>query len=579
LYKVTIINDDEKIVIHSPVVGELKLPSGVIKKAINAIDSFTFSFNLNNPGYGKMKPLKTLVNILNKKTGKYEFEGRVLGPNEQMDTNGLISTTYVCEGELAYLHDSQQRHLEFRGTPKALLQSIISYHNQQVEEYKRFEVGEVTVTNSTNNLYLYLSAEKDTYDTIKEKLIDTIGGELQIRKENGVRFLDWLVKIGVESNTEIKIAKNLISMSRDVDPTTIVTRLTPLGTRIESTEEGATDASEARLTIESVNNGVPYIDNEALKEEFGIQGGSVTWDDVTIASNLLTKGQGWINNQKTSLNQYQLSALDLFLIGLDLESFYVGNSHKVINPIMSINERLRVIGKSIDINNPQNATLTIGDKFKTLNEYQSDLNKSAQQVNELRNTVTSQTNRIGTISTELTEAMQELESTKQTLEATQQQLENFENITDDDLATIASSINNLLNVIETIEDQLGDIPVYAPATTTTDGLMSSSDKVKINGLQNYTVATTTTDGLMSKTDKTKLDGLQNYSVATTTTDGLMSKTDKEKVNKITVLNNIDLDVLKEKLDLITVLNAVDLDDLVARVEALESPEPPEEGGE
>ena len=70
-------------------------------------------------------------------------------------------------------------------------------------------------------------------------------------------------------------------MTRDIDPSEIITRLTPpLGARIASEDENATDASEARLTIESVNSGLPYIDRPDLISVFGIQGGSETWDDI-----------------------------------------------------------------------------------------------------------------------------------------------------------------------------------------------------------------------------------------------------------------------------------------------------------
>ncbi|MGR5986682.1 hypothetical protein ACT7CT_03925 [Bacillus sanguinis] len=137
---------------------------------------------MNSPGFNKIRPLRTLINVFNTKTGKYEFEGRVLGPSKNMDNSGLHSDSYVCEGELGYLHDSVQKHLEFRGTPYELFSQIIQYHNVQVEEYKRFEIGRVTVTNSTNNLYLYLSAEKDTFDTIKEKLLDNLGANFRLEK-------------------------------------------------------------------------------------------------------------------------------------------------------------------------------------------------------------------------------------------------------------------------------------------------------------------------------------------------------------------------------------------------------------
>lgn len=50
------------------------------------------------------------------------------------------------------------------------------------------------------------------------------------------------------------------------------------------------------------------------------------------------------------------------------------------------------------------------------------------------------------------------------------------------------------------------IPNYTVATTTTDGLMSKADKIKVDSLKN-TNATITADGYMSAADKKKLDGL------------------------------------------------------------------------
>lgn len=487
MYKVTIINDGVSTVIHSPYVNDLKLSTGTIKKEINKIDSFNFSFYLNNPAHGKIKPLKTLINVLNLKTGKYDFEGRVLGPSKTMDSSGLFEESYECEGELGYLHDSVQKHREFRGSPKELLTELLAYHNSQVEGYKQFQVGNVTVIDPNDYVYLYTSAEKTTFETIKEKLIDRLGGELQIRKENGVRFLDYLERVGEDKSTEIKLAKNLLSMSVDVDPTDIITRLTPLGTRIKSEDTSATDASEARLTIESVNNGVPYIDNEALKKEFGIQGGSVTWDDVTDATNLLSKGRTYLSSQKTSLNQYKIAALDLFLIGLDIDYLDVGNSYPVINPVMGIDERLRIIGKSININEPQNSDLTIGDKFKTLSEYQSDANKSAKQVVDLQNTVNRQSQTIAALNTELTAVNEAVQEVQQTL-------------TENDIPALEQAIADLQIAIANLQTAINNLPTYELATTSKDGLMSKADKAKLNMI-------TVTKSVNLDTLKTKLDDL------------------------------------------------------------------------
>lgn len=518
MYRVTIINDGIETEIHNPNVNDLKLETGSINQEVNKIESFNMSFYKNNPAYGNLKPLKTLINVFNTKTELYEFEGRVLSPTERMLGDGLHTYAYLCEGELAYLHDSQQQHVEFRGTPKELVTLILNYHNSQVEEYKQFEVGNIEVTTSTDNLYVYLSAERDTFEEIEDKILDRVGGELQIRKENGIRYLDVLERIGADKNTQIRIAKNLKSMSRSVDPTEIVTRLTPLGTRVDSEDEEATDASQARLTIESVNNGLPYIDDPALIAEFGIQGKSITWDDVTLPTRLLSTGQNWLENQKVAHTQYEISALDLSLIGLDIDNYTVGNSHPLINPVMGIDERLRIIGKTTDINSPQDASLKIGDKFKTLDDYQADANKSTRKVIDLERVVTNQSARIGNLLEQMSIVDSEMDNVLQTL-------------ADADIEELPGAISALEQAINNLNDALDGIPIYGLATHTEDGLMASVDKVK-------------------------LDTLEVYQEATELMAGLMSADDKQKLNRITVNEDIDLD------------------DVLARLYALENPDDP-----
>src|SRR5699024_7784966 len=100
---------------------------------------------------------------------------------------------------------------------------------------------------------------------------------------------------------------------------------------------------------------------------------------------------------------------DLSLIGLDIDNFDVGNSYPVINPIMGIDEPLRIIGKTTDINNPQDASLNIGDKFKSLDEYQADANKSARKVVDLENIVDSQGRRVNELSQSAKNAQEEIQ--------------------------------------------------------------------------------------------------------------------------------------------------------------------------
>lgn len=495
MYRVKIFagpEDKKGTIIHSPKLNELKLDEGSIQKAINKIDSFDFSFNPYNPGYGKIKPILTLLNVFNTKTNKYEFEGRVLTPSDEMSTSEEFSRSFICEGELGYLHDAPQQHVEYRGNVYNLLKIQLDCYNSQVEPYKRFYIGNVTVEDPNDFVYLYLSDEKSTFDSIQDTLINRYGGELQIRKVNGVRYLDYLERIGYDSPVEIRLAKNLLSISRKVDPTSVVSRLKPLGARIASEDESATDASQARITIDSVNNGLPYIDRQDLIDEFGIRGGTQVFDDVNSATLVKSKGLDWLNKQKTILSQYTVGALDLSKIGLDIEGFDVGNTHQTINPVMTINERLRIIGKTIDINAPEEDKLTIGDKFKTANEYQSDLNKSNQKVVELQELVENQSTRLVTLAKDYVAISQNIEKVQLTL-------------TNINAENLPQELQNINDVLEGIQESIEELPIYDLATSEIAGLMSSEDKNKLDDLKKYNVATISTNGLMSKEDKAALN--------------------------------------------------------------------------
>ena len=419
MYKVTLVNGKDKTVIHYPNFSDIKVLSGQIKQGISVADAFTFNITADNPGYKKIKPFQTLVEVLNTKTGKFEFEGRVSHPYDEMSEDGIVYNTFDCEGELAYLNDSSQRHGEYHNiSVERFLQIMIDNHNRDVQDDtidKSFRLGNVDVDSSTSELYRYLGYE-NTYETIKDKLIDRLGGELRIRKENGVRYLDYVKEAGEVKKTEIRLAKNLKSINREVDPTEIITRLLPLGERIESEDEEATDASEARLTIESVNGGKDYIDDPAAMSQFGVIAKSNTWDDITQPSILKTRGQQFLKENNRVKAKYQISALDLSLIGLDVDSYEVGNYYPVINPIMGIDENLRVIGKTLDILEPESSSLEIGDKFMTASQYQYEANREKKNIVDLRSRLDAQNKKVINLSKASKQAQERIDYMQQIID-------------------------------------------------------------------------------------------------------------------------------------------------------------------
>lgn len=409
MYQVTIKNENEEVIINSisTDIESPRLISGSINHGINTIDNFTFKIATNNIGYNKLNALTTLVEVLNIKSNNLEFKGRVLLPIESMDSNGMFLKNVTCESELGYLMDSSTVFGEYHDiSVRDFLQVIIDNHNSQVDEGKKFQLGNVTVVDNNDSLYRYLGYTK-TFEAIKDKLIDRLGGELKIRYENGIRYLDYLESIGEIKSTEIRLAKNLQSIELEKDPTSIISRLLPLGNKLEDSEE--------RLTIESVNNGNKYIDDIEAIEEFGVIVDSVTWDDVTQVSNLLKKGQEYLKENNRIKKKYKVTALDLSTIGLDFDSFEVGNSYPVINPLMNINENLRIIEKTIDIYNPQSSTLGIGDKLEDIKDYQLNNIATAKEVKTVKETVQTTVSALNSVSVELNNTVEILNNTNENM--------------------------------------------------------------------------------------------------------------------------------------------------------------------
>ena len=369
MYLVTIENNGVETVINEVSTNTNNRVSGTIKQGINTINSLTFTIYPNNEGYNLISPLSTLVKVLNTKTNKYEFIGRVLSPTHSMSSNGLVSKSYICESELAYLLDTYQSYEEIHNdTVRGYLERLIRVHNANTDTNKQFVVGNVNVIDNNDSLYRYIAYDS-TKKNIDDDLISKLGGELQIRYENDIRYLDYLQEIGKVCTTEIRLAKNLQDIEQNIDVNGYCNRLVVLGTKLKTTDdEGNEVDTENRLTIESVNGGIRYIDDEESIAKYGIIQGQVIYDDVTDAKNLFTKGQKYLLNQRLIISN-KVNALDLSLIGIDIDSFEVGNYYPLIHEILNINDTVRIVEKSISIDSPHTSTITLGDLEKDIKKY------------------------------------------------------------------------------------------------------------------------------------------------------------------------------------------------------------------
>ncbi|WP_208422193.1 phage tail protein [Latilactobacillus fragifolii] len=459
MYRVTVRNGWNGVehTIHSENLNDTKLLTAKITRDIDAIDSFQFSISPKSPYYNDFKGMTTFVKVTVPKRNQVLFEGRVLPTTDSMATSGEFNKEITCEGLLAFLHDSTQDYYALANNDlQSFLQHIIDVHNRQVDTFKKIKLGQVTVTSPSDNVYKSIDDSKTTYETIKDKLITKYGGEMRLRHESDGLYLDYMPEIAVQSNQEIRLASNLLSIKRALNPSTVYSIIKPLGARAETTtqaDENNTDISQPRLTIETVNAGSPFLVSQKLVAQIGRVVHPEVWDDVKVASILKSKGQAMLDSQRLIKEQFQVSAVDLSLLtGKMVDAFEVGNYHRTINPLMGIDEQLRIVGQSLDICNPLSSTLSIGDKLLSQEDYELAIKmKNVIAIQEMKVKVALQATKVTTLTKELATTTTELTTLKQ---AYDKLIANIGNV---DLATISKQLSALEHQTETIINNLAEV--------------------------------------------------------------------------------------------------------------------------
>lgn len=376
-------------VIHDPYSPRgNKIVHGEIKQAVNSIHELEFAIPLDHTMYQKMVQFKSIIEVVNLRDNEIEFVGRVLTMTNEMSTNGFVQKV-VCEDFLSYLHDSAQwfQKLPNRGA-EDYFKIIFESANVQIEEFKRITPRNITVHSRSDRPFRYIGYDS-SWDTVRERIINNIGGYLTLREFNTRLYVDWTTDIGVTKESPIKLGQNIKSASREVDFDGLATIIVPIGADLQSQNQGqeedqSLDVTRAQLDIRSVNDGKMYLADEELIDEFGFIRKSVIWTEIDNPSILLARGKQYLRNQKIALAKWTISAVERYLIDSRYSKFKIGNKHKIINAPLSGIETLQILEKKIDILNPQSVDLTIGSQSQSLSAYQLQTQEADSSIEKLK---------------------------------------------------------------------------------------------------------------------------------------------------------------------------------------------------
>lgn len=362
------------------------------------IDNPTLDLEVNKVGTLKFKiyPSHPLFYSLENKVSKFTvkranrtiFKGRMV--NEEQGINN--SKNIEVEGCLVYLNDSIVRPYEFNGTPEEHFTNLINNHNSQVADYQKFQIGTITVTDPNDYIVRSSTSYGNTWKVLSEDLLNKLGGYLRLRFEDDGTYIDYLEDFDDTSTQVIELGQNLIDVLVKNDSAKVYSVVIPLGKEQAEVkdEEGNVITPKQRLTIESVNNGLDYLINQDAYDKYGWIVAPVedtTFEDVTIASNLLTKGQQYLDNEAVMLKStLEVSATDLNLTNSQIEAFFIYEYIRFVSKTHGINERYLSTKISIPMKNPKSMSITLGEERSSLTGIQMG---NGNKVDDLVNRVES----------------------------------------------------------------------------------------------------------------------------------------------------------------------------------------------
>lgn len=422
--------------LHDPNVDDCLLVDLSLDAEENTCGYCDFTIYPSHPMYDKLKERDADNPITVYDGDILLFTGFIYELGKEFYLDGKVK----CKGELDYLSESIVRPYStlqngYGSQPPTSINGyfewLISQHNDQVKDNKRFTVGINQGASLDPNNYIYRESTKypTTWKEIGEKLLDDLGGYLRIRHEGDTRYIDYLSE-WTDTNTQIlDFGKNLTDYTQTDDSESIATFVVPLGARMSDTEYSYNDgyyqttdktmSSEKEYYTKSDNGytkvsddvtsfeaGVTYyeyfelfdesslsltitgLDNkeydtegyrksgdiiycESAVQKYGWIGVTYENTDITTKEQLVSKSIIALKELISPKRTIEIKAVDMHLVNPDINPIRIGEYVRVRSKPHNLDSYFLCTSIDLDLNNPENSTYTLGTTFDTLTGQQN----------------------------------------------------------------------------------------------------------------------------------------------------------------------------------------------------------------
>ena len=310
----------------------------------------------SHPAYDLLSAMTTEIYYAD--DGEEQWRGRLIAAEaDELTGNKKLTVKGIAD----YLHDTIVQLGTVSGAQTEALTALLTAHNTACggEIGKRFSVGTVTVSATVE----YKGDQWQHPWDILSAWTKTYGGRIVGRRDpsSGVRYIDWLTTETADlpvCQQALEEGVNLLKLTDKVDGSGLVTRLYGYGKEINGTA----------LTVETVNNGLAYIEDAHAVAAFGVITGILTKSDAEDPAQLLAAMQTELQKKVESARELSANAVDLHDLGQAAQPFEVGYKVPVVARRLPDNEMLRVTKVQRQLFKPKNTKITLGASARLASE-------------------------------------------------------------------------------------------------------------------------------------------------------------------------------------------------------------------
>ena len=321
-----------------------------VKAEIGKAGSLTFTILPTHPMYDDLKPFLTFLRV--EIDGTEIFNGRVLETSKDMYNQKNVT----CEGDLTYLLDSVCTPGDYSETVTAFFQRCINWHNSQVENAKKFQIGNVTIEAKNTNVNFDVSNYTSIGDLLETEVIGYYGGYLRTRNQNGSRYIDIVQEGDSSSNQVIEYGSQMLDLTNDESANDLFTILLAVG------DGDSTDGSDYNFPTYTYE--VP-----GAVAKYGRITHVESFSGIKNSAELEPLAREYVRTHYDPYpTELTIKAIDLHMIDGSIQTIIVGNTVKIQSTPHNLSKNLMCVSIDYDLENPENTSYVFGHPKQSLSQ-------------------------------------------------------------------------------------------------------------------------------------------------------------------------------------------------------------------